>query len=427
MRQPTNLTRPGRSNRRTFLGRSLRTTLGTSLGLTAATSPALLPAGGFFSGGDDLLRVGLIGCGGRGTGAALQAAAADPGVRITAVGDLFADQLDSSCRMLATGIPAQFDCPTERRFIGADAYRSVIEAGIDVVLLAAPPHVRPLHVEAAVRAGKHLYCEKPVAIDAPGARRVADACRLARAARLSIVSGLCFRRDAATVEAVARIHDGGIGRPVAARACAEIGLPWRRPAAAGRAGRIADEWQLRNWISFQRFSGGAFVEHHIHAIDRAVWALGDDVPVSAVGRWLPAHPDAWSLGDCLAGVSATYAFADGRSLEAACRRAERPASEVGPYRIEETVIGTVATCDLLRPLPSPSGTGAGSRAGRGSFVNPYQAGMSDLVRAARTGAHVDDGPVMCRSTMVAIMGREAAESGRRVTWEEIAGSGSRLA
>lgn len=412
MRQTTTTPAPGRSNRRAFLHRSLGTTAGTALGFTAAACPALAPAGGFFVAGDDRLRVGLIGCGGRGTGAAIQAAAADPGVRITALGDLFADQLASSCRVLAADVPAQFDCPAERRFVGADAYRGVIEAGVDVVLLAAPPHVRPLHVEAAVRAGKHLYCEKPVAVDAAGARRVADACRLARAARLSIVSGLCFRRDAATVEAVARIRDGRIGRPLAARARAEIGLPWRVPAAAEG---LADEWRLRNWIAFRRFSGGAFVEHHIHAIDRAVWALGDDVPVSAVGRPLPVRRDGLSLGDCLAGVSATFTFADGRRLEAACRRAERA---VAGHGVEETVIGTESTCDL-RPGPWPRG--------RGMAANPYQAGMCELVGSVRSAAAVNDGFPMCRSTMMAIMGREAAESGRLVTWAEIAGSDRWLA
>ena len=245
-------------SRRWFLG-----------GTVAASSAALfsLPTGGLFAAGEQRLRVGLVGCGGRGTGAALQALEADPAVRVVALGDVFADRVASSAEVLGAA-GERFDCPAAQRFVGQDAYRLVIDSGVDIVLLAAPPHTRPLHLEAAVSAGKHVYCEKPVAIDAAGVVRAAAAAARSRANGLSLVSGFCFRRDARMVEMVARIHDGAIGRPRLVQTHAAIGLPWRQPLEIGSD---SGDWPLRNWISFARFSGGHFVEQHVQAIDRAAW------------------------------------------------------------------------------------------------------------------------------------------------------------
>jgi myo-inositol 2-dehydrogenase/D-chiro-inositol 1-dehydrogenase len=352
--------------------------------------------------------VGLIGCGGRGTGAALQAAAADPAVRIVALGDLFPDQVISAAHEIARDAAAQFDCPPERRFVGERAYLDLLSAGVDLVLLAAPPHVRPLHVTAAVHAGKHIYCEKPAAIDLPGAHAVAEACAAARRRNLSVMSGLCFRRDEATRSRIEGIRDGAIGRVRAAHVHAAVGLPWHKPAAAGWT---AEEWQARNWISFRHFSGGHFVEHHIHALDRALWALGDDCPADAFPATAPglrsaarsARPRGWESGDCGGAVAARYVFADGRELHASSSRG------IGSDGRLELVVGTDGRCDLIRdpagPRPAPGGM--------------YQATIDALVRAVRFGSPVDDGGALCRATLVAIMGRMAAESGRPVRWEDV--------
>jgi myo-inositol 2-dehydrogenase/D-chiro-inositol 1-dehydrogenase len=385
-------------SRRGFLG----SVAGGSLAVVAA------PAGGVFAGGHERIRVGLIGCGGRGTGAALQAVAADPVVRIVALGDLFADQVASAAHEISRDAAGQFDCPTERRFVGERAYLDVLAAGVDLVLLAAPPHLRPLHVTAAVRAGKHIYCEKPAAIDLPGAHAVADACAAARREKLSVMSGLCFRRDEATRSLVERIRDGAVGRVSEVHVHAALGLPWRKPAAAGWS---SAEWQSRNWISFRRFSGGHFVEHHIHAIDRALWALGDDCPVAAfpavepgpfaIGR--DGGRPGWEIGDCGGTVAARYAFADGRELHASCSRG------LGASHRLETAVGTAGRCDLLRQSWS---VGAPS-------VGMYQATIDALVRSVRSGTRVDDGATLCRATLVAIMGRMAAETGRPVRWNDL--------
>ena len=406
-------------SRRWFLG-----------GTVAASSAALfsLPTGGLFAAGEQRLRVGLVGCGGRGTGAALQALEADPAVRVVALGDVFADQVASSAEVLGTA-GERFDCPAAQRFVGQDAYRRVINSGVDIVLLAAPPHTRPLHLEAAVSAGKHVYCEKPVAIDAAGVVRAAAAAARSRANGLSLVSGFCFRRDARMVEMVARIHDGAIGRPRLVQAHAAIGLPWRRPLEIGRE---SGEWPLRNWISFARFSGGHFVEQHVQAIDRATWVMGDVAPLMAEGMASSvcssnaAHDNAahdnvatGAIGDCPAATAVRYTFADGRTIEASIDRRERAGD-----RIVETVVGSAGSCDLVR----------GVIAGRHDWTavpqpgpGRFPAAILALVGGVLSGRSVHDGDTMCRSTLMAVMGSMAAESGRPLAWNELVGAAARLA
>lgn len=388
---------------------SRRSFLGTTL---AAATACGLPAGGGFAAGDERLRVGLVGCGGRGAGAALQAAAADPAVRVVALGDLFADEVDSTAALLGSRIGPQFDCPPARRFVGERAFLDVIGGDVDLVLLTTPPHVRPLHLETAIAAGRHVYCEKPVAVDAGGVVRAARAAARGRAAGLSLVSGFCFRHDEAARDLVARVRDGAIGRPLGVHSHAAIGLPWRRQAAAGDA---PGAWRHRNWISFTGLSGGHFVEHHVEAIDRALWLLGDVAP-------LFVEPDAaaptvvgvaaGAIGDCVAATSVRYRFADGVTIAASIERRER-----GHERRIETLTGSDGTCDLIRGAvgeavvtPPPGGPGR------------HQAAMTALVRGALAGRVVHEGDTMCLSTMVAVMGRAAADTGRRVTWAEVAGT-----
>ena len=408
----------GETSRRSFLR-------GTVVASCAVTGT--LPAGGLFAGGEQRLRIGLVGCGGRGTGAALQAIEADPAVSLVALGDVFADQVTSSAEVLGRRAGDRFDCPPTRWFVGPEAYRDVIASGVDLVLLTAPPHVRPLHLEAAVAAGKHVYCEKPVAIDVAGAVRAATAAAHSRAAGLALVSGFCFRHDPRMVEILSRIHDGLIGRPRVVQAHAAIGLPWRKPVESGRE---TSSWPLANWISFARFSGGHFVEQHVQAIDRAAWILGDVPPVLAE----PIDSDTatttgpscsldqqstGAIGDCAASTAVRYRYADGQTVEASIERRERPCDST-----VETVIGSAGSCDLVR----------GTMGGRQPWAaksapgpDRYRATMETLVRGILSGRCPHDGAHMCRSTLMAVMGRMAAETGRPVAWNGLAGGDSHIA
>lgn len=392
MNQPVNHDLfPAHVSRRTFLGAA------SAAAASAATvQAATRPAAGFFSGAGRL-RVGVIGCGGRGTGAAVQAAAAANDVVISALGDLFADQLAESASLLVRAVGRQFDCPAERQFSGADAWRQVLASDVDLVILAAPPATRPMHFAAAVRAGKHVYCEKPAAIDGRGLAEVLAACAEARGRGLSIGSGLCLRHDAATRGIMGRIHDGAIGdvRHVAVRS--SIGLPWQRPRQPGWS---HEEWRARNWIVEPELSGGSFVEHHIHALDKALWAMGDACPVVALpcARVEPAG----SLGS--GGTSVVYRFADGRAIAASLDR--RPGNR---SRIDETVTGSRGTASLL---PTMNGDHAPS---------PHAAAMRAMVAAVIAGHRWDETPPLCRSTQTAIMGRMAAENGRAIGWHDLLG------
>lgn len=331
------------------------------------------------------IRVGLIGCGGRGTGAAVQAAAADPGVRIVALGDMFTDQLASAAHVLARDAAGQFACPSTARFTGVDAHRRVLDAGVDAVLIAAPPHLRPLHVEAAVAAGAHVFCETPAAIDVRGAQRVARALALARAAGLTIASGLHARRDAGLSAIVAEVQAGAIGQPRRVDVHATLNGPWKVPT---RAGWSALDARLRNWVSHDSFSGGHFVERHVHAIDRGLWVLGDRTPDVAEPLSIPA-------GD---GVAVRFLFADGAEIRATSIR-----SDNAPSSARESVAGSGGMRDL--PLAAD-----GAR---------FQGTMDAFLRSIRSGNEMDDSDILVRGSLVAVMGRLASASRRPVGWGEM--------
>ena len=368
---------------------SRRTLVGTAAALPACGG--LRSAGGLFAAGSDRIGVGLVGCGGRGTGAALQAAAADRGVSITCLADPFADHVASSARVLAAGAGRQFACPPDRRFVGMDAWHDVVAADVDLVILATPPAFRPLQAAAAVRAGKHVYCEKPAAIDAAGVGVVLAACAEARRRGLAFGSGLSRRHDAVVAEAVARIRGGSVGAPRHATVHHRLGLPWQRPP---HVAWTPAERRLRNWISAADYSGGDMVEHLVDAVDLAVWALGDDEPFAAV----PAP----TVTASAAATRATIVFADGRTIDAAVARGSHRRS-----RIVEEVRGTAGVRDL------------GPRAPVGHGGGPHQAAMAAVLASIRGGRPVDEGRGLCRSTLVAIMGRMAAETGTAVSWSDL--------
>jgi len=392
---------PSAASRRDFMKTSAAAAAGGSLfaGLSLARSA--------HAQGSDVLRVGLIGCGGRGTGAASQALAADPQAKLTVMGDAFSDRLESSLNNLRKIAPEQVDVAPDQRFVGFDAYRQVLAAGVDVVLLTTPPHFRPAHFKAAVEAGVHVFCEKPVAVDAPGIRSVLATGDVAKKKGLSVVSGLCYRYDEAKQATVGRVHDGSIGRIVAMHVSYNTGTLWSKP----RQPEWTDmEWQLRNWLYFTWLSGDHNVEQHVHSLDKAAWCMRDETPVKAVGlggRQVRTDPAYGNIYDHHAVV---YEYASGIRLFSNCRQQAGCATDVSDY-----VFGTKGVASLMRH--TISGENAWQLP-RGKRLDMYQAEHNALFASIRSGNPINNTRYMAQSSMMAILGRMATYTGQEITWDE---------
>src|SRR5438477_10541581 len=237
---------------------SRRDLIKTSAAIAAAS---LLPSA-VFAGGSETIRVGLVGCGGRGSGAARDCASADPGIQIFAMGDLFKDRLDGSRAALAN-LGAKFNVSDDRCFTGFDAYQKVLQTDVDLVILADAPGFRPQHIRAAVEAGKHVFAEKPVATDPVGVRSVMESGKIAQAKNLAFVTGTQRRHDPDYIDVISRIHDGAIGKIISGSCYWNQGGLWMKP----RKPEWSDmEWQIRNWLYFTWFSGDHICEQHIHQL-----------------------------------------------------------------------------------------------------------------------------------------------------------------
>ncbi|MBK9120334.1 MAG: Gfo/Idh/MocA family oxidoreductase [Phycisphaerales bacterium] len=356
------------------------------------------------------LRVGLIGCGGRGTGAALDCVMAAPDITVVAMGDLFADRLASSRSYLAEKLGPAFVATDETCFIGFDAYRGVLAADIDLVLLATPPHFRPLHLAAAIEAGKHVFMEKPVAVDPVGVRKVLAAAARAEERGLAIVAGTQRRHQPSYVETLQRIHAGAIGELVAGQCYWNQGGLWnfaRQPEWSDM------EWQCRNWLYFTWLSGDHIVEQHMHNLDVMNWAMGGP-PVKALGtggRQCRTSPEYGNVYDHFA---VEYEYANGARVLSMCRQIDGTST-----RVSERLVGTAGTAD-------PSGEIFGPRAYRFEDadppVNPYVQEHADLIASIRRGAPLNEGRQVAESTLTAILGRMSAYTGRELSWEWVLNS-----
>jgi len=365
--------------------------------------------------GSDVLKVGLIGCGGRGSGAAAQALNADPHVKLTAMGDAFSDRLQASLANLKKENPEKVDVAPDHCFVGFDAYQKVIDSGVDVVILATPPHFRPMHIQAAVAAGKHVFAEKPVAVDAPGVRSVLATCELAKEKNLSVVSGFCWRYDQGVRDTMARVLDGAIGDIVAIQEVYNAGGLWMKP----RQPEWTDmEWQLRNWLYFTWLSGDHNVEQHVHSLDKASWLMHEELPVKCVGlggRQVRTEPEYGHIFDHHA---VTYEYANGVKLFAFCRQQNGCASDVSDH-----FMGTKGRCDVLKNHI----TGENPWRYSGKKNNMYQTEHDELFASIRSGNPKNDGLFMSRSTLLAIMGRMATYTGQEITAEQALASQETLA
>jgi predicted dehydrogenase len=394
----------GGATRREFLRQS-----GTAVAAGTLLAAAPLSAGAFAA-GSDVIKVGLIGCGGRGTGAARQCLLADSQIRLTAMGDAFEDRLMLSLETLqaAEDVAAKVDVPAEKRFTGFDAYKQVLASDVDVVLLTTPPHFRPMHLKAAIDAGKHVFAEKPVAVDAPGVRSVLATCELARTKNLSVVSGLCLRYDQGFREAVGRIHDGALGAIRALQASDYRSGIWMKPRQPDWTDM---HWQMRNWYYFTWLSGDFNVEQHVHYLDVCAW-LKNDYPVSAVGmggRQVRTGPEYGNIYDHHGVV---YEFADGAKLFSNTRQQPNCFNNMSSMVLGEK--GHAEVSERRHEFHVPGAEWAY----KGKHKNMYEVEHDELIAGIRRGKPLNNGEYMAKSTLLAVMGRMATYTGKKITWQQ---------
>ena len=375
---------------------------GAAAAAFAATGTAALA----HNGGREEIRVGLVGCGGRGTGAAVNALKADPKAKLVAMGDAFADRLQRSRKNLQKSKnSAQVAVDDDHCFSGFDAYQKVIES-CDVVLLCSTPHFRPKHLAAAIAAGKHVFCEKPVAVDAPGIRSVMETSRKAKEKGLNLVSGLCYRYHDAKQETIKRIHEGAVGDIVALQCTYNTGGLWHR----GHKPEWSDmEHQIRNWLYFTWLSGDHIAEQSIHSIDKILWAMGDVAPKKVTASGGRSTRTEEKYGNVYDHFNTVFEWEGGLRLFHSCRQWAGTDGDVSDY-----VYGTKGTA--LIQHHQIRGDNAWRFKGRPN--NMYDAEHRALFSAIREGRAINNGDYMCKSTLMAIMGRMAAYTGKTLTWEQ---------
>src|SRR5438067_456023 len=376
-------------------------------------APGILPGTLFAKENNDTLRVGLIGCGGRGSGAADQALKADKNVVLTAMGDAFEDQLQGSLRSLQKGQPDKVKVTPDKCFVGLDAYQKVINSGVDVVLLATPPGFRPVHLKAAIEAGKHVFCEKPMATDAPGVRSVFESARAAKERNLSLVAGFCWRRDVPRREFYKRIHDGAIGDIRAIYATYYTGPVKPMPPASERPAGMGDlEWQMRNWYNFVWLSGDGYLEQACHSVDKVAWAMKDEIPLKAVavgGRQTPNNE-----GNIFDHMFVVYGYPDDVRAFVGQRQVGNTYSENSDYLMGSDGVGKIPGWQA----PSIKGKENWRYRESGPKTDMYQNEHNELFASIRSGKTINDGQWMTQSTLMGIMGRMAAYTGQEITWDQ---------
>ncbi|MGB4400290.1 MAG: Gfo/Idh/MocA family oxidoreductase [Daejeonella sp.] len=392
------------TNRRAFI----RTTSAAVIGSTLAFDLGF--PGYAFAENKNTLKVGLIGCGGRGTGAAIQALTADPDVVITAMGDVFSDRLEEAYTAISQVFPEKTKVDKASKFTGFDAYKKVIESGVDVVILTTPPSFRPDHLTAAIEAGKHVFCEKPVAVDAPGVRKVIEAAKKAKEKNLSLVSGFTFRFDFAKRALFKKVLNGEIGKVMTVSSTRNGGELWYKPRQAGWTDM---EYQMRNWYYYNWLSGDYIVEMIVHSLDMMTWAMGDKMPLRATGSGGRQVRVDKKYGNIYDHFAIEYEYENGARGFSFSR--QQPGCST---RNSVEVAGTEgnAVVNLGRGLHEI--TGKNKWVYDGEKNNPYQTQHDELFASIRNGKPVNEGDMMANSTMLAIFSRMVAYSGKTLTWEE---------
>lgn len=384
-------------------------------GIALGTAPFISLAGQL--GAKDVIKVGLVGCGGRGTGAIVQALSADPQVKVTALADIYADKLNQTLDILNKRDKSRIDVPKEKQFVGFDSYKQLIDSDVDVVLLCSPPNFRPDHIEYAVKANKHIFCEKPVAVDIPGLKRVMESVKQAKERNLKLVSGFCFRYSTPNREVMSRIQNGAIGdikSITTFRYGGELTLNERQPDWSDL------DFELRNWYNYQRYSGDLIIEQSIHSVDYMNWLMQNNLPkvVSATGG---RQSKPWNTkGNTFDHFAVEYDYGNGVKGMHFARQQNGTDS-----RNSVEALGSKGMLDV-NIMSNYTIHGESPFVYKGAINNMYQTQHDELMQAIRNNTPLNDGDFMVNSTLLAIWGKVAAYTGKRITYDQIMNSAEML-
>ena len=404
MNSPKDLSTPAPTSRRDFLKTSSAVVGGTLLGGLAVER-------GAHAAGSDELKIALIGCGGRGSGAADQALSTTGGTRLVAMADAFPDRLQDSLNNLKKQHSEKVQVSDDHRFVGFEAYKQAI-AMADVVILATPPGFRPIHFEEAVKQGKHIFMEKPVGTDATGVRRVLAAAQEAKKKNLKVGVGLQRHHQQGYLETIKRLHDGAIGDINSMRCYWNGTTPWVHPRAEleKRAGRKLTEmeYQMRNWYYFVWLCGDHICEQHIHNLDVINW-VKQGHPVRAQGMGGVEVRKGPDYGEIFDHHAVEFEYKDGSRCFSYCRHINGCWDSVSEY-----AVGTKGSADIS----GHNIRGENAWRFKGGGKNPYQQEHDDLFEAIRNNTPYNEAENGAHSTMTSILGRMATYSGKMVEWDE---------
>jgi predicted dehydrogenase len=359
---------------------------------------------------NDTLKIGLIGCGGRGSGAALQALQADPDTLLTAMGDVFSGQIDNALKELSAEMPDRVKVSKENQFIGFDAYKKVIESGVDVVLLATPPAFRPEHFAEAVNAGKHVFCEKPVAIDAPGVRKIIEYAKKAKEKNLAVVSGFCYRYDLAKRALYEKIAQGQIGDVISVSTTRNGGQLWNKPKLPEWTDM---EYRLKNWLYYNWLSGDFICEMMVHSLDLMSWAMGDRLPLKATGTGGRQVRVEEIYGNIYDHMAIEFEYPNGVKGYHFSRQQE------GCSTTNNVNIAGSLGNGYIENWPADHHiTGKNKWSYSGKTNNMYETQHEELFASIRKGKPLNDGVRMANSSMLGVLSRMVAYTGQTITWED---------
>jgi predicted dehydrogenase len=370
---------------------------------------------GAYAAGSDLIRIGLIGCGGRGTEAAQNAMHAGKDIRLIALADIFEERLKACRATLTKAAPDQVELKDDHCFLGFNAYQELIASGVDVVLITPASHFIPQMLKVAVAAGKHVFCEKPHGIDIPGLKLSMAAAEEARRKNLTLVSGLCWRYDPGVRETMKRVHDGAIGDIVAIQET-YVGRPYilreRRP------GQTEMEYQMWNWYHFNWLSGDQTAQQLVHSLDKASWALGDKPPRKLWGMGGRQTALAPQFGDQFDHQSVVFEYDHGVRVFGFTRDQPDCWNDTSDF-----IIGTKGRCDLLKYQIEGETNWHYDQPRQ----NMYDVEHAELFAAVRTGKPINNGGYMCLSSALGIAAQIACYTGATVTWDQVMSSGRSFA